>query len=325
MFLFFEVEPCCSLPQRSHFVSVLERAHTQSPSARIEHLWCSIPELFWFHWARLLNIIAFKMMQTFLGHPLILESNCNRIDDPAVAPEPARLSGSQAIAAFSPTAASIHRVVQMGPGTLWVDRGPRLRGRPPRTMWIKPAHYQCIPDCVNLMSGSWHGDTRLGVVSSVQLAEGSWGQPPRCASYGSASHSWHCSTVSMLTQHIVPPSGWEMLFLSPKNNLRSWQGGSARWQEGQCKWRPGVVILIGVDVAAHVHVGESGRHACIGTGFQGRIFMRVKSNLARMLLNQVNLGFNRLLWPPSTGRSHLLQANYWSQALVCCFGCCSHR
>lgn len=43
------------------------------------------------------------------------------------------------------------------------------------SLWIQPAFYQCIPDCANLMAGSWHGDTSLVDVSSVQLAEGSCG------------------------------------------------------------------------------------------------------------------------------------------------------
>ena len=43
------------------------------------------------------------------------------------------------------------------------------------SLWTWPAHYQCIPVCVNLMAGSWHEYTRLHVVSSAQLAEGSCG------------------------------------------------------------------------------------------------------------------------------------------------------
>lgn len=45
-------------------------------------------------------------------------------------------------------------------------------------LWVQPPYYQCMPDDVNLMAGSWHGDTHLRVVSSVQLAEGNYGRYP---------------------------------------------------------------------------------------------------------------------------------------------------
>lgn len=96
----------------------------------------------------------------------------------------------------------------MGPQTLRANSPSQLCVVAAHRMWIQPAYYQYIPDCVNLMSGSWHGDTRLRVVSSVQLAQGSCGHCPTvCAVHLSAQlcsmrsdgfasergQNWHCS------------------------------------------------------------------------------------------------------------------------------------
>lgn len=62
--------------------------------------------------------------------------------------------------------------------SLQVDCPSQLCMAAVHRLWIQPAYYQCMPDCVNLMAGSWQGDTRLRVVSSVQLAEGSYGHYP---------------------------------------------------------------------------------------------------------------------------------------------------
>lgn len=71
---------------------------------------------------------------------------------------------------------------------------------------------------------------RLGVVSSVQLAEGSWGHwptappappPPTTGTVGGGGH--------VDTTHCPHPGGRRLL--SSKNNLGSWQGGTGSVRE----------------------------------------------------------------------------------------------
>lgn len=129
----------------------------------------------------------------------------------------------------------------MGPWTRWVNRPSQLRMVAAHRMWIQPAYYQYIPDCVNLMSGSWHGDTRLRVVSSVQLAQGSCGHCPTvCAVHLSAQlctmrsdgfasergQNWHCSCCPCW-HNTWSPRGRRCLFFY--NNLPTWQRGRVRW------------------------------------------------------------------------------------------------
>lgn len=60
--------------------------------------------------------------------------------------------------------------------SLHVDCSSQLCVATVLQLWYQPAYNQCIPDCINLISGSWHGDSHG--VSSVQLADKSCGHYP---------------------------------------------------------------------------------------------------------------------------------------------------
>ena len=126
------------------------------------------------------------------------------------------------------------------------------------SLWIQPAYYQCIPDCVNLMAGSWHGDTSLVDVSSVQLAEGSCGHYSTvhlsalfCSmgmvfggfTTGLLARTWE----TVLTQHMIP---WGRTVGCPFfwNNHATWQRWASIWQHGSVPSQRTACIHTGLKV-----------------------------------------------------------------------------
>lgn len=178
--------------------------------------------------------------------------------------------------------------------TLWIDLCPRLHGCLPAQcgssrptisayqtvlIWCQEAGMETPVSPLFLLYSWQRGTGGTGSLCGLTALPPTTGTVER-------RPCWH-NTLS--------PQCGRCFFLSPKNNLPSWRGGSARWHGVSAsggQWvraHRGQELQLQSPLTITARIAHCGRHTFIEAPFRGWILMRVKSDLVEMLLNRVDL------------------------------------